>query len=238
LPEDDQDRGVLIFKEDGYAIQRTPLYPAEHNLKKQYLKIKINDDETIIAEKSIFTYGVYEQAQRFWMLYTPPELIQEALKETIQVASIGATLDNYKIENLDDLNKPVVLNYSFRGPEYLIIAGKMRIMPQLASLDTTMVAKDKRKYPIDFSVLGADETILDFEIPEHFTVRYIPSSISEDNPWFKFTLEYKQKNNKIHFRQKIESKRNVISEVEYPDFKVILESLAKKIKQRVILQRD
>jgi len=237
LPSGDQNRRVLIFKESGYIIQNTPLYPAEHNLIKQYLKIKINSDETIAAEKSIFSYGMYDQGQRFWMLYTPPELIQESLKEGIQSISIGATLVNYNIKSLEDLNTPVILNYAFRGLEYFTVAGKTRIMPQLAGLDTSLVAKDKRKYPIEFSVLDIKETIFEIEIPGNLVIKYMPPSITEESPWLKFMVEYNQKNNKIYFIEKIELKKNIISQEDYPNFKTLFEGLAKKIKQRTILEK-
>jgi len=236
LPADDQGRQVLIFKEDGYKIQNTPFFPAEHNLIKQRLLIKVKSDETITAERSVFSYGIYDQGQRFWMLYTPPELIQESLKEKIQTISIGATLDSYYIKNLDDLNTPVILNYAFRGLEYFTIAGKTRIMPQLVNLDTSLVAKDKRKYPIEFPVLDTKETIFEIEIPGNFVIKYMPPSITEDNPWLKFMAEYNQKDNKIYFREKIELKKNIISQEDYPNFKTLFEGMAKKIKQRIILQ--
>jgi hypothetical protein len=237
LPAVDQARGVLIFQKDGYKIEHTPLYPADHNFIRQYLKIKINKDESITAEKSISTFGVYEQEQRYWMLYTPPELIQDSLKEMIQSVSIGATLDNYEIKNLDNLNEPVLLNYTFKGPEYFTVAGQMRIMPQLAVLDSSLVAKDKRKYPIDFGDLDIKETIVEIEIPKDFVIKYMPSGITEDSPWFKFTLEYNYQDNKIYFKQKTELKKDIIPEGDYPDFKVFFTGLAQKIKQRIILEK-
>ncbi len=237
LPPDDQERKVLIFKEDGFKIEDTPMYPADHNLVKQYLKLKINDDETIAAEKSIFTFGFYDQAQRYWLLYTQPELIQEMLKEKIQAISIGAKLKGYTIENLENLNLPVVLRYKFQGPEYFTLAGNSRIMPQLTLLDTSLVAKDKRKYPLDFGVLDAKETIFEIEIPDKLVIRYLPDSVNEDSPWLKFIVEYKQENNKIYFRQEAQIKKNTVSQAEYPDFKKFFEGLAKKIKQRIVAER-
>ncbi|MDD4980506.1 MAG: DUF3857 domain-containing protein [Candidatus Omnitrophica bacterium] len=237
LPEDDQGRAALIVKENGYQILDTPLYPASHNLKKQELMVKINSDESIAVEGAIFTYGIYDQAQRYWILYTPPELIREALKERIQSISIGATLDKYNIENVSDLNTPVVLRYSFKGPEYFTVAGENRIMPQLAHLDTTLTAKDNRKYPIDFSVLDIEEAAVEIEIPQYFSVSHMPPGVLEDSPWFKFIVEYNQKNNKIYFRQRIELKKSIVPEKEYPDFKVFFEGLAKKIKQRIVLEK-
>ena len=237
LPADAQGRRVLVFKEDGYEIQNTPLYPAEHNLIKKRLLIKVNRDETITAQKTIFSLGLYDQGQRLWMLYTPPELIRESLKEEIQSISIGATLDSYSIKNLDDLDIPVILNYAFRGLEYFTIAGKARIMPQLAGLNTSLVAKDKRKYPIEFPVLDVKETILEIELPRNFVIKYMPPRITEESPWLKFMVEYNQKNNKIYFREKIELKKNIISQEDYPSFKVFFEDIAKKVKQRIILEK-
>ncbi len=237
LPDGDQQRWVLVFKEEGFKIQLTPLYPATHNSLKQYLSIKINPDETITAERSVLTAGMYEQAQRLWLLYTPPELVQETLKEKIQEVSIGSRLGQYRVKNLGDLNTPVGFIYTFTGPEYFTHAGNLRIMPQLAFLDTALAAKDKRKYPIDFAVLDTKETVFEIELPPGFTAKYMPQSISEDSPWLKFSAEYRYEKNKIYFTQKIELKRNTIPEEDYATFKVFFEGLAKKIKQRIILER-
>lgn len=237
LPAGDQDREVLIFQDGGYQIKNTPFYSAGHNLIRQETNIKLNNDESITARKSVFTGGLYEQAQRFWLLYTAPQLVEEALKEKIQDVSIGAKLENYNIENQNDLNKPVVLSYEFKGSEYLTDAGPLGIVPQLTGADTSLVAKDQRRFPIDFNILDTKETIFNIEFPENLTVKYIPDSVNEDSPWLTFTALYKQEGNRVYFRQKVELKRNTILQEEYPDFKNFFEGLAKKIKQRIVLER-
>lgn len=237
LPAGDQGRKVLVFKEEEYEIQETPLYPASHNLIKQQLKIKVSKDESIQAEKINFTHGFYDQAQRYWLLYTQPELIQETLKEKIQDISIGAKLIRYKIENLETLNRAVVLSYTFEGPEYSTVAGNLRIVPQLVSLDTSLVAKDKRKYAIDFGVLESKEMHLEIEIPQNFVIKYMPTSITEDSPWLKFIVEYSHRDSKVLFKQIVELKKSIVLENEYSNFKNFYEGLAKKIKQRIVLEK-
>ncbi len=236
LPAGDQNRKVLLIKEGGYEIQPTPLYPAEHNLIKQDIKIKINPGEGISAKKDVFSYGVYDQGQRYWLLYTQPELVKETLNEKIQDISIGARLDNYDIKNLNGLDTAVVLSYAFNGPEYFTVAGPLRIMPQLTALDTSLVAKDSRKYPLDFSILDTKETSLEIQLPPKLTVKYIPKNINEDSPWLKIMVEYLVKDNRLYFKQNAELKKQVVSEAEYPDFKKFFEGLAKKVKQRVVLE--
>ena len=237
LPQADQGRRVLLIKADRYGIEETPFYPAEHNLNKQSLKIKVNADESISAAKEILTYGVYGQAQRHWLLHTTPELIEDALKEKIQGISIGAELQKYAIKNLNDLNMPVELNYTFSGPEYFTSAGTLRIMPQLAHLDTSLVANDRRKYPLDFVTLDSEETALEISIPADFRLKFTPQNITEDNTWFKFSAQYSWKGNTLYFRQEMQAKKSMVPESRYPEFKKIFESLAKKVKQRIILEK-
>ncbi len=237
LPVDDQDRKILIFMENGYKIQNTPLYEAGHNLTKQQVKISLDTSEAIVAEREVSTYGVYDQGQRMWLLYTPPELIENALQERIQGLSVGAKLNGFSIKNLESLNEPVVLNYSFQGPEYFIRAGNLRVMPQLAELDASIIAKDRRKYPIDFGFLSSKEAVFDIEIPKNFTIKYIPQGINQDSPWLAFTAEYSLRNNRINFRQKTQLKETVVSEQDYPAFKKFFENLAQQVKQRIILER-
>jgi hypothetical protein len=237
LPGPDQGRRVLVFKPDGFSLESTPFYPAEHNLLKQLVTMKVNLDETIRAERSVIARGQYEQAQRYWLLYTPPEIVAERLKEKIQEISIGATLTKYNIENLNNLNKPVMLSYVFQGPEYFSQAGTLRIMPQLSGVDTSLVAKDTRRYPIDLKILDLSQTVFEIGIPENFVIKYMPTPVREENPWFGFSAEYLKKENAIYFSQSLTIKKAKISEGEYPEFKKLYESLAKKIKQRVILEK-
>jgi hypothetical protein len=237
LPAADQGRRVLVFKENGYNIEEIPFYPAEHNLIKQKLALRVNEDESIVGTKKNITLGVYDQGQRFWLLYTQPELIQDLLRNKIQDVSIGAKLDKYNIDNLGDLNNPVVLSYSFHGPEYFTKAGALRIMPQLANLDTSLTSKESRRYPIDFGLLNKGESYLEITIPKDFVLKYMPGDIKVDSPWFSFSQEHSFKDNKICLRQFNCNKTDKIPQEEYASFKSFMENLARSIKQRVVLEK-
>jgi hypothetical protein len=167
----------------------------------------------------------------------PPDLIEEEIKKGIQDISIGASLDKHNIKNLDNLNKPVVLSYVFHGPEFFTSAGNLRILPQLTRIDTDIIAKDKRKYPLDLGILESQETIFEIAIPDNFGIKYIPESIIESTPWGNIVIEYIRKGNKICFRQKTEFKTITVPEAEYAEFKKSYEKTAKKAKQRIVIEQ-
>ncbi|MCX5711295.1 MAG: DUF3857 domain-containing protein [Candidatus Omnitrophica bacterium] len=238
LPADDQERMVLVFQDEGYKIMETPMYPPRHNLIRQVLGLKMNEDGTISAHKDIYSSGMYDQAQRYWLTYTQPELIAQTIKEKVQDVSIGGRLIKYNIENLDDLNKSVVLSYDFIGPEYATIAGDLSILPQLASVDTSLVATDKRIYDIDLNVLESKDTDLYIDLPPGLKVKYLPPSLDEDSPWIKFSLDYGYHGNKIEFKQRSETKNHIIRKSEYAEFKRFFERIAKGAKQRIVLEKE
>jgi hypothetical protein len=237
LPLGDQRRRVLVFRDSGYDIKETLLYSGEHNLIKQELKLKVNEDESIAGAKVNITRGAYDQKQRYWLLYTQPELIQDALKNIIQEVSIGAKLGNYKIDNLNDLNTPVILSYNFRGPEYFTKAGFLRIMPQLAMIDTSLTTKENRKYPIDFGLLEKHEFSLEISIPKNFIMQYMPDNIKIDSPWYSFTQEYSFKDNRIYLKQLSYNKTDRVVKEEYARFRSFMENLARSVKQRIVLEK-
>jgi tetratricopeptide (TPR) repeat protein len=237
LPIDDQERKILIFKEDTYNIANTPLYLAGHNLVKQSIKIEIDKEERMKAQKEIFSFGFYNQLQRAWLLYTQPELIRQTLEETIQGISVGSKLDDYKIDNLDNLNENVVLKYNYQGPEFWTTAGALRIFPQLSNLDNSLAAKESRFYPIDLELYDTEEIYFNISFPGIFTIKYLPEDIHVDNQWLEFITEYSYKDNTIYFRQKRALKKKFISPLEYREFKNFYQDLVKKIKQRIVLEK-
>ena len=136
-----------------------------------------------------------------------------------------------------DLNQQVVLRYSFSGPEYFTVAGPLRIMPQIVSLDVSLAAKDQRRYPKDLEVLDSKEMILEIELPENLSLKYLPEDISEESPWASFNARYSYQDNKISFSQDMQLNKRVVLKEEYQEFKDFFERLAKKIKQRVVLEQ-
>ena len=237
LPSGDQDRQVLLFGDDGYTIMATPLYPAGHNLLRQGLRIKAASDGSISARKENYTFGFYDQAQRYWLTYTQPELIREELNERIQEVSIGAKLLNYRIDNLSDLNLPVVLSYDFSGPEYFTSAGDAWIMPQLSRQDYGLAAKDARRYDLDLQILDSKENNFEITIPQDYGVEYLQEDISAESPWMDIKINYAHRRPKIFFSEKTTLKKTRIRPEEYPEFKQFFQKLAKKAKQRIVLKR-
>jgi transglutaminase-like putative cysteine protease/tetratricopeptide (TPR) repeat protein len=236
LPSSDQDRKVLVFYEQGARIEKTPLFPSEHNKVSKIMEIKIHNDETISGSREIRTFGMYDQGQRAWLKYTKPVLIREQLKEKINTITPGGELLNYVISNVEDLNQPVKIRMEFKGPEFLTTAGKNRLLPKFGSLSVSLVSREKRNFPLDFQALNEDETEIRVQLPSHLTVKFLPPSILKDTPWFTYIYNYDFSEGLITFKERLIEKKTSVPVEEYSEFKKVCEELARQTDKQVILE--
>jgi len=236
LPTDDQARKVLVFFKDRVEIVSTPDFPAEHNRLLRKTDIKIKPDENIEAQREITTFGYYDQGQHWKFKYTRPILIEESLKEAVHQIVPGGKLLKYKIDNIEDMDKPVKLFYQFSGPNYLIRAGRARVIGG-GGVDTSLVAKDRRNYDIDFGDLNEEESTTTIELPDNLTVKFLPEPIVYQTKWSEVISEYSFKDHRLTLISKNIRKQKTVSREEYAEFKKTLEDLAEKSKQCIILEK-
>lgn len=238
LPFADQGRTVLVFFNDKYELRDIPLFDPEHNSLVTRMRIKAADDESVFIWRQVEARGSYEQAQRFWLKYTMPSLIEEDLKQRARSFAHSAEIEKYEIKNVDDLDKPVELKFSFRSKDFFTKAGNVRIIDQLSGVRVDMVVKDARLYPLEFSALEQEENIIDIELPRHFAVKYLPKTAMEDNKWFYCLSKYElMKKNVIHFYWLFRVKTRDVPLVDYPAYKKAVEALALKLDQKVLLEK-
>ena len=235
LPGGDQDRKVFVFYEKEGKIQKTPLFAPEHNKAYISMSIDIHEDETISGTRKINTFGEYDQGQRYWLKYTKPVLIEEALKSTVNSLSPGGKLLSYEISDIEDLNHPIEIKMEFEGPIFLTKAGEDRLVPQLGGFSTSLVSRDKRSYPIDFRTLDEFEVMVKIKLAENLTVKYLPPPIIQDTPWFTYLNKYSFSQGVISFAESLIHKRTLVIPDEYEEYKKICEDLARQADKQVVL---
>jgi len=238
LPSDDQERKVLLFKEDSFEILPIPLSSSERNLIEYEMKIEVDRNEEVSAERKITAQGEFDQAQRFYVKYTPPKLLEEDLRKKISEFCIEGKLISYEIQNLESLDKNIILRYNFRGKDYFIKAGDLRILPIYAEINTSIVSQDEREYPLDLGIPDQIKNTIELEIPKDFKVRYILPSIEERSEWMDFNIEYRIEENKIYFKQTQSVKKRRVPKEDYIRFKEFIEKLASLVNERIVLEYE
>ncbi len=238
LPVDDQDRTTLVFLNNKFELVKTPLYSSQRNRMLTDMKITVKADESIDATRIAEAQGYFLQAQRYWLKFTMPAMIEEGLKQKIRGIADSAILKGYEIKNVEDLDKPVVLSYAFSAPQYFKKAGTSRILDQLASIDTSVLVKETRLYPIESAGLSKQEEKIEIELPAFLTVKYVPPRVMLDTKWFYFSCNYDIVNKgSLRFSYEYKIKERVVSVSEYAEYKKAIEGIVPLVNQQVVLER-
>lgn len=237
LPADDQDRYVLVFKNGKYEIINIPLFEPEHNRIEYKTKMNFSSDESFLAQRQVDTFGQFDQAQRYWLRYAPPNIIEQRLKENVQAVAVSGKLIKYNYENADDLNLPIKLHYEFKGKNFLARGGEFRIFPQFFQLDTQVVAKDNRIYPLELGSPYINEANFEIILPKNLEVKYLTGNSDVRSQWLDYFINYELEGNILKIHQKEVSKKRQVSKQEYLDFKKFLEDLAVKLDEHIILEK-
>lgn len=238
LPVSDQERKVFVYFDDKGVLMDTPQFSFDHNKVLTSTTLVFEDDKTVRASRKVETFGIFDQGQRYRLRYTMPTLIEEGLKERIQDILPGATLDGYTIQNVEDMEKKIVLSYRFRGSDFLMKAGPLaRVIPQLGDIDLGLASKETRRFPIDLDTPQMQEEVIQITLPKEYRLKYLPESIKKDTPWFTYENIYSFDQDTITFTERTINKSEKIEVKDYQAYKDIAEELSKNIRQCIILEK-
>ncbi len=236
LPIVDQGRTTMVFYPDRHQFVDIPVFEPSFNSTESRMVIRVHADESIDAERSIGTKGSYRQAQRYWLKYTMPILIEEGLRQRVRGFADQAELKEYKISGVEDLDAVVTLSYTFSAPKYFVEAGPIRILNKLDHWDTGSVFKEKRRYPIARPSLDQHIDRIEVALPDHLAVKYVPPDVDVTTPWFDFSQRYETQGNGLSLTSVRRAKVREIPVAEYPAYKEKIEAIASSVNQHVVLE--
>ncbi|MDD5430559.1 MAG: DUF3857 domain-containing protein, partial [Candidatus Omnitrophica bacterium] len=237
IPSSDQDRKVLVFFDDTWEMLVTP--QSSDNVIRYGMDIKISLEENADITRSVISEGFFAASYRWYVKYTHPEIIKENIQKKMMEISSLSQLKDYKIENIEGLDSNPRLIYNFFADKFFNPAGKLRIVPVLDQvyLDYKLISKEERNYPIDFEGLYTKSADINIVLPENVTIKYLPSQVISDNPWFKLTVSCRQAAGIINFKQEFVVKKPIVEQKDYQKFKKYLEEAIYLLREEIILEK-
>ncbi len=239
IPPSDQNKYVLIAKPQP-LLTKTPLFPPEKNFRKREIKANLDEKGNLISEVKIETSGIYDASMRNSFRYLKEIERKRALSSELNRILPGTTLLSFKIEGVENLEKNVSENYSFKTNSFATrIKNKIIFTPAIIDKlsDTSIVALEKRNYPLRFGYLLKKEETITYTLPENFKVEILPSSIEirKDFAYFKYKVE--NRDGKIFYKRIFEIKKEEIKPEEYDEFRNFYRTVSKIDRLPVILTK-
>ncbi|MEA2081141.1 MAG: DUF3857 domain-containing protein [Elusimicrobiota bacterium] len=237
LPGGDQGRKTLVFFDGRYEIMETPVFGSASNSVSKKMTIKVADDEKISASRDVETKGVFDQGQRYWLKYTKPVKIKEQLEKKVNAITPDAVLKKYELPDVDNMNEHCRLKMIFRGRDYLKKAGNIRLAPQWGGVGTSIVSKEKRKYPIKASLPSEKITETKLVLPPSWKVLFIPEEINEENKWFSLSRKFVfTEGNELIYTEKTVTNNEDVKPEDYKKYRGIVLGLHRRTRSQAVFE--
>ncbi|MEN2984469.1 MAG: DUF3857 domain-containing protein [Dictyoglomaceae bacterium] len=237
VPIMDQGADVMILKDDGsYIFTKIPLSKPEEN--RRYYKVNINIDEKgklkgKLNLESRGYFGVYSR----WNLKSASSLEkEEALSQSINVKLPGSILKEWSIENLENLDFPVVIKISFENDKYIKRDKVIYFNPVLFTKITSAVeiGKPERRYPINYYYPYEEIEEIEVYLPSTWEIRELPSNADLKYPWVTYERKIIREGNNLKIRRLFRLEKIEINLEDYKAYKEILERIIKLDEEMIV----
>lgn len=213
------------------------LVPSQLSTENHIMSMKISDDGEVEGNmrstyNNYVALGFRKKASRL----SEDELIAE-LEEDYAVETEG-----FKIDNQNDLGKPVVRSFKFFGEDFVEgVNDKLYLNPMLFLATTKNPFKaEKRTFPVEYVIPWQDKHRITLDLPEGYTIESLPEKLSIGLPdnlgSFRFLIQ--QQGNKVTVLSILRMNSAVITPEYYGDLKEFYNKLVAKQSEKIVLVKS
>ncbi|MXN91051.1 DUF3857 domain-containing protein [Flavobacterium sp. Sd200] len=166
---------------------------------------------------------------------------QESYLEKLEKHFKGIEINDYKISNDKEADKPLMEEYNFTHSSVAdVIGDKMYVNPMLFMSQTENPFKQEtREYPVDFIFPHQDKYTIGINVPEGYTIESIPQPLNiamEDNLGsFKYNLVSNGKT--IQVAVTVDFNAASVGADHYATLKSFYQKVIEKQNEKIVLKR-
>ncbi len=239
LPSHNQDKICMVFFDNRYKFLKTPLFESYTNREIREIRIVVNEDGSIDAEKKGVAYGEKCMGLRYYLKHSKPTRRKEVLESEISNFCPGGELIDYSISNLDSISLPLCITERFHVPEWLKKVGDDRVSFKLPTVVINIqgIDKEERRYPIDYRHTESKEYNIKVELPPGMKPILLPENLVLKDKYasFSYTVEDKKDTIQIKISYNRDSVR--IPKEDYKEWKLFSEKVRMKLSEEIVLSK-
>lgn len=238
LPNDDQNRGVVIFEDREALFSTTPLAEPEENTVYFREEIEIGSDGFIRVNQRYSASGSKEAAFRSFFIDSGPTETREGLRELISETSPRAELLNYTHSDPLDFKGPFVWEMTYTVSDYCVRAADLLIF-QVPNIEAECLGADKeeRQYQTPYEPRSYGKKVAQFSVPEGYDIYHLPEQVEMNNPYFEYRSDYRTEGRKIFFQGELLRKTVQIPPKSYGEYRELCQVMLNSSKRYVVFTK-
>jgi len=196
-------------------------------------------DNGIKGHSSVYYNGYWGSDVYDRLMYTDPKETRDYVKYRMGKASNKFIMGDYSISKLSNDDKLVNIQAGFEVPDYSKkVSDELYINLNLEKLFFDgMIDTAKRKIPIENEYKYTIKQYTILEVPESYSVSYLPKDYTLNTDIFAFTIKYSQQGNRVIASQELRKNYLLLQPQDFSSWNSSLRQLNSQYKEQVVLEK-
>lgn len=210
------------------------------NPSQNYLSYQLK-----MSADNIFTGMVYERKTEFENLSNRKKITEfhnnDEFLQAYKKDRNGLKIENFKINNLDSLFKPISFEYLAKMEDMVEEAGNLVYFTPLLYERTkeNPFKLDERNFPVDFGYAFEEVYRITIELPENFTLDKMPKSelfkLEDNSAYFSYLAAVQGKT--LNVVSKIHVGKSQYDKEYYFELKELFKKIVSKQAEQIVLKK-
>ena len=233
-----QGKEALIADGDNYRLVEVPVMEAAANAVVDSTRLSIVDKKIIGQSKTVFSG--YVKGDLFESLdnLSSAKNLNEYYNNRLTKGNNSFLVDEVVENNKFDYDKDFELTYKFEVTDHhKSLKDEIYINLNLSQLLSDFVEKEDRKYPFEMDYKRAIKFVNILEVPQGYTVDYIPENVSAANDFMSFEITHEVKGQEIIYTHSATLDFLTINTDQLKEARAVIKAAQKAYRDIVVLKK-
>ncbi len=234
-----QGKQALLHKDaDKYELVTVPVFGAEKSVRED--KINLVLQESKIVGKAVTELTGYERDNFLYTLQDKSGFQRTSfLKEYLELGSNKFIIEKSDIENRENRESPLKINYDFSLDNYAITAGnEIYINLALNKLDDIKTLDEKRQYDYEIDNTYTYSSVTKIDVPKGYKVTSLPKNTKMESPEFSYQIEYSKKPESVEMMMKVSINYLILKKENISKWNTFVNSLNESMSESISIQKN
>jgi hypothetical protein len=201
LPDNLQANNGLIVTDESGELVRLPLLPAAANRLYRSAKLWLTPNGTLYGTVAEVRWGAPAAELRAKLLRASQADRQKVLESFLGQFLGGSLLQQATVGNLDRLDGPLTLQYSFTATDYAKLSGDLFLVrPRvMGSKGENLLGAKERKYPVEFPTSTSQGDAFEITLPDGYTADELPDPVEIKTGATSYKSKAEMDGNVLHY---------------------------------------
>ncbi|HEY6348469.1 MAG TPA: DUF3857 and transglutaminase domain-containing protein [Candidatus Angelobacter sp.] len=239
LPNVEQaNRGLLVTDHGGELIE-FPLLQASANRLQRSARLTLDDHGRLSGEVKEVRSGYPAAQYRSMLLKASPRERDGILESFLGRFLNNAQITHVSTENLEQIDKDLVVTYTFTAEQYGRNAGNLLLMrPRvIGEKSTNLLEGEPRTQPFEFPALALATDEFEFSFPPGYRLDALPKPVHASFSFAEYQSGMEMGENSLRYTRAYQIKTVRVQQPQLTDLKTFFRQIAAEERDMVILKR-